>query len=87
MAIGQLRGGHAPPTPISFPPRWRNCRKAAQVTLTVGTVMRRAASFVSLATMRVAGFQMHGDAKRKRLPIILAHILGKRLYESCPTPA
>ena len=42
--------------------------------------MRRVASFASLAAIWVAGFQVHGDAKRKRLSAILAHILRKRLY-------
>ncbi len=48
--------------------------------------MRWVASFASLAAMRVAGFQVRGNAGRKRLPVILAHILPKLLYRSCPTP-
>ena len=48
--------------------------------------MRWVASFASLAAMRVAGFQVRGNAGRKRLPVILAHILHKLLYRSSPTP-
>ena len=43
------------------------------------------ASFASLAAMRLAGCQARGDAKRKRLPVIIAHILRKLLCRSCPT--
>lgn len=57
-----------------------------EISLTVGTVMGWVASFASLAAMRLAGCQVRGDAKRKRLPVILAHILRKLLYRSCPTP-
>ena len=49
--------------------------QAAQVTLMAGTVMRQVASFVGLATMWVAGFQVQADAKRKRLLVIVAYIL------------
>ena len=37
--------------------------KTARASLTVGTVIRRGASFASLATMWVAGFRVLGDAK------------------------